>query len=152
MRFVDVPEGPDFIDVDGNGGLVAALTRGEAAKDNWVIDGEVVTPQALAEAWQISSAALASATERSEVCAVVIRGQAYHPVEFLRLARDDVVAICKQLNVMDASEQLIFWKRKHGALGCKTASEMLSGEPQQKARVAELAHQLVAQALAARYP
>lgn len=105
-------------------GLASAQSRGEAAKADWVRSGEVVSAKTLSEAWGLTPQALGPAAKRGEVFAVVVSNQRYYPIEFLKLDRNDVGTVCKQLVGMDASEQLIFWKRKHGALGGKTVFEV----------------------------
>jgi hypothetical protein len=84
---------------------------------------------------------------RGELFAVTVSKQRYYPSEFLKLDRNDVGTVCKQLVGMDASEQLIFWKKKHGALGGKTVFEALSGRQNgpRILRVIALAQALTAQ-------
>lgn len=124
-------------------GLAAANLRGEAAKVEWVRSGEVVSAKELAEAWGLTPQALGPAAKRGEVFAVTVKNQRYYPREFLHLERDEVGTVCKRLEGMDPSEQLIFWKRKHGALGGKTVYEALSNGKRGGPRlleVVELAH------------
>ena len=128
-------------------GLAAAKARGEAAKVQWVRSGEVVPAKDLADAWGITPQALGPAAKRGEVFAVTVKNQRYFPREFLELERDDVSTVCKQLEGLDPSEQLVFWKRKHGSLGGKTVSEALSGKQAgpQLVKVVQLAQALTAQ-------
>lgn len=128
-------------------GLAAAVVRGEAARVEWVRSKEVVPAKELADAWGLTPQALGPAAKRGEVFAVTVKNQRYYPREFTQLDRDDVGAVCKQLEGMDSSEQLVFWKRKHGALSGKTVYEALSsgrrGQPQ-LAKVVQLAQSYAA--------
>lgn len=108
------------------GGLAGATARGEVAKVEWVRSGEVVPAKTLAQAWNLTPQALGPAARRGEVFAVVVKGQRHYPREFLLLSRDDVAAVCKPLQGLTPSEQLVFWKRKHGALGGRTLLEALT--------------------------
>jgi len=126
------------------GGLAAAIVRGEAAKEAWVADGSVVSDQALADAWQVQPAFIGQAAQRGELCELLIGGQAYYPAVFMHLDPLVVAKVSLQLNALGASEQFIFWQRKHGALGGRTAPEALTDEPQQLAPVMKLAQQLTA--------
>ena len=77
----------------------------------------------------------------------MVRNQRYYPSEFLKLDRSDVEIVCKQFVGLDASEQLIFWKRKHGALGGKTVLEVASSRRNgpQISKVVALAQAVTAQ-------
>lgn len=110
--------------VPTTGGLASAQACGEAAKVDWVRSGEVVTAKTLSDAWGLTPQALGFAARRGELFAVRVRNQRYYPSEFLKLDQNDVGTVCKELVGMDASEQLIFWKRKHGALGGKTVFQV----------------------------
>lgn len=133
--------------VPAQGGLAGATARGEAARVEWVRSGEIVPAKTLSDAWGLTPQALGPAGKRGEVFAVTVRNQRYYPSEFLKLDRNDVANVCKQLEGLDPSEQLIFWKRKHGSLGGKTVFEVLSSKPSgpQLAKVVQLAQALTAQ-------
>jgi hypothetical protein len=122
------------------GGLAGAIARGETAKEAWVADGSVVSDQALADAWQVQPAAIGQA-QRGALCELHIGGQKYYPAVFMHLDQAVVAKVSLQLNSLGASEQFIFWQRKHGALGGRTVLEALTGEPPQFATVMNLAQQ-----------
>ena len=124
------------------GGLAGAIARGEAAREAWVADGSVVSDQALADAWQVQPASIGQAAQRCELCELYIGGQKYYPAVFMHLDPAVVAKVSLQLNALGASEQFIFWHRKHGALGGRTVLEALTGEPPQLATVMKLARQM----------
>lgn len=131
--------------------LAAAQARGEAAKVEWVRSGEVVPAKELADKWDLTPQALGPAEKRGELFSVVVKRHRYYPREFLTLNRDDVGTVCKQLEPLDATEKLLFWKRPHGALGGKTVSALLSDSKKagpQLVRVAQLAQSWSSQARA----
>lgn len=97
------------------GGVAGATARGKASRRAWVADGEVVTARALADAWGLTTRALRLAERRGEVFAVVVSRRRYYPSEFVKVARDEVAAICTALGPMQPVEKLVFWKRQHGA-------------------------------------
>lgn len=136
--------------VEGRG-LAGALARGEAARVEWVRAGEVVPAKELAASWGLTPQALGPAAKRGELFAVTVKNQRYYPCEFLTLHRQDVGAVCEQLQGMDPSEQLVFWKRRHGALGGKTIHEVLGSGKRGEAQISEvlqLARALTSQARA----
>ncbi len=130
------------------GGLAGAESRGEAAKVEWVRSGQLVPAKDLADAWNLTPQALGPAAKRGELFAVSVKNQRYYPREFLQLDRDTVATVSKQLEGLDPSEQLMFWKRKHGALAGKAVIEVLTAGKQavpQLAKVVALAQSLTAQ-------
>lgn len=131
-------------------GLAAAVTRGEAAKVEWVKSGEVIPAKTLADVWGLTPQALGPAADRGEVFAIVVKRQRYYPKEFLELNREEVGVVSKALGRLSPSEKLIFWKRPHGALGGKTVLQLLSGKKDdaQLGRVSQLAQAWAAQAQA----
>jgi hypothetical protein len=107
------------------GGLAGAVTRGEAARVQWVKDGLVVPGEQLAQAWGLTRQALAPAAERGEVFAVKIGNRLYYPHAFLGMERATVAAICRALGDLTPSEKLMFWLREHGALAGKSVASAL---------------------------
>jgi hypothetical protein len=134
--------------IPANTGLAAAVSRGEAAKVEWVASGEVVSAKTLADAWGLTPQALGPAATRGEVFAIVVKSVRYYPKEFLELNRDDVATVSKALGSLSPAEKLIFWKRPHGALGGKTVLQSLSGKKDsgQLGRVTQLARAWAAEA------
>lgn len=112
----------------GMTGLKAAISRGEAAKVEWVSAGEVIPAKALAAKWGLTPQALGPASDRGEVFAVVIKRRRFYPREFLELSRDDIGAVSKALGDISPVQKLVFWKRQHGALGGKSVVELLRGD------------------------
>lgn len=98
----------------------------EVDKVDWVLSGEVVPAKTLADAWGLTPQALGPAIKRGEIFAIVTRNQRYFPSEFLALDRGSVAQVCKKLEPLGPEEKLFFWKRKHGALGGRTALEVLT--------------------------
>ena len=129
--------------VPAQGGMAGAVARGDVARVEWVRSGEVVTTKALSGAWRLTPRVLASAAQRGELFAVTVHGRRYYPSEFLKLDRSDVGTVCAQLQALDPSEKLVFWKRQHGQLGGHTVFEALSNN--QLAQVVQLAQALTAQ-------
>jgi hypothetical protein len=107
------------------GGLAGAVARGEAARVQWVKEGLVVSGEQLAQAWGLTRQALAPAAERGEVFAVKVGNRLYYPHAFLGMERAAVAAICHALGDLGASEKLIFWLRKHGALAGNSVAAAL---------------------------
>jgi hypothetical protein len=142
---VDVQKG---VPPTPSSGLAAAVARGEAARVEWVRTGEVVPARVLAEAWGLTPQALGPAVHRGELFAVVVKRQRYFPREFLDLDRDDVSAVCMALGRLSAEDKLVFWKRRHGALGGKTIVQALTGKRggSQLVHVVQLAQARAAQA------
>jgi hypothetical protein len=129
-------------------GLTAALVRGVAAKADWVRTGEVVPFAALAEAWGLPLPEVESALARGELFAVGIDGSRYVPREFLLLDATTVAAVCSALRGLDLTEELIFWKRRHGSLAGTTVLVALQADPEQGLRrVTQLARAHVAEAV-----
>ena len=108
-------------------GLEAALARGEAARIAWVQDGEVVPAKDLAGRWGLTPQALGPAAARGEVFSLTLQRQRYYPREFLDLERSTVASVCRPMAHVSPAEQLVFWKRPHGALGGKKVAEALAG-------------------------
>jgi hypothetical protein len=128
-------------------GLAAALARGVAAKADWVRAGEVVPLVSLAEAWGLPLADVESALDRGELFAVDIDGSRYVPSEFLLLDAMTIAAVCLDLKGLDCTEELVFWKRRHGALAGATVLVTLQADPEHGLRrVTQLARAHAAEA------
>ncbi len=111
-------------------GLAGAISRGEAARVQWVKGGLVIPGQQLAEAWGLTRQALGPAVKRGELFTVKVGNRLYYPSAFLSLERGAVAQICQALGDLSSSEKLVFWTRTHGGLAGKTAAESLAtGKP-----------------------
>lgn len=123
-------DAPDARSARGSGGLPGALARGEAARLQWVRDGLVVPGEQLARAWGLTRQALAAAADRGEGFSVKVRNRLYYPRSFLRLERDAVARICRELGELASTEKLMFWLRRHGSLGGQdVATALQAGTP-----------------------
>lgn len=122
-------------DVETQGGYAAAVARGTAARQQWFTSGELVPARALADCWGMSVRELGAAVKRGEVLALVRVRRRYHPSEFLGLGRPAVVDICRALSSLPPETQLIFWKRRHGALGGRTPADFLGRSGSSEAHV-----------------
>ena len=113
----------------------------------WVRSGEIVPSRALSDSWGLTPQALGSSVRRGELFALTLRNRRYYPSEFLKLDRNDVAAVCKQLKGIEPAEQLVFWKRKHGSLAGMTVFDVLSTKQssRQLVKVVQLARALTAQ-------
>jgi hypothetical protein len=132
------PEGTTTGTPQARGGVAGAAARGEAARVQWVKDGLVIPGEQLAQAWGLTRQALAPAAQRDEVFAVKVGNRLYYPMAFLVLDRASVATVCRALGDLGASEKLMFWLRKHGALAGNSVSAALdAGVP--VARVERLA-------------
>ncbi len=121
-------------------GLTGAISRGEAARVQWVKGGLVIPGQQLAEAWGLTRQALGPAVKRGELFTVKVGNRLYYPSAFLSLERGAVAQICQALGDLSSSEKLVFWTRTHGGLASKTAAESLAtGKP--PARLERLAQE-----------
>jgi hypothetical protein len=68
---------------------------------------------------------LAPAADRGDVFAVKVGNRLYYPQTFLGMDREPVAAICRALGDLTASEKLMFWLHKHGALAGKGVAAAL---------------------------
>jgi len=109
-------------------GFAAAMTRGFAAKRDWVANYEVVELGELAERWGCELEGLAYNLAQGDLFSVDVEGSRYVPSEFLRLEVQVVVAVCRALGAMTDTEKLVFWKRGHGALGGQSVLSCLKAE------------------------
>lgn len=114
------------VSADAGAGLRAAIAAGEAARDAWVKSGELVDAKALAACWLVRPSVLLTAASNHELLAVVHRRRRYYPCEFLLLSRNEVAEVSKALASVSPGAQLLFWKRAHGALGGRTAYDVLA--------------------------
>lgn len=105
---------------------VSVDPEGLVARRAWVTDGDVVPAAAVAPAWGITLRRLALECKEGRAFRVIVARQAYCPAEFLVLGRDVVAEICAELSPLVPAEQLVFWKRRHGALGGRTVAEAVS--------------------------
>lgn len=108
-------------------GLEGAITRGVAAKEAWVRDGLLVGRETLAKSWGVSLKDVAAMVERGDLFELDVGGQPWVPAVFLELPWDIVAEVNRALAEAgaDAATALVFWHRKHGALGGMTAVQAL---------------------------
>lgn len=106
-------------------GLAGAIARGHAAREAWVRDGVLVSREQFAERWGVSVEVLAQMVTKGELLELEVHGQMWLPAVFLEVPREAAVEINRALTEAgaDASGALVFWHRRHGALGGKTISE-----------------------------
>jgi hypothetical protein len=123
------------------GGLAGSVSRGTWAKTAWIQAGELVSAQCLADRWACTPEQLETATRLEEVFAVPVGGKPYYPREFLELNPAVVKVVVKTIGTLELVEKVIFWKRRHGALGGKTVAHVLTseGDHRQLERVLQLA-------------
>jgi hypothetical protein len=110
------------------GGLTGSVSRGTWAKSAWVQAGELVSAQCLAERWSCTPEQLETATRLEEVFAISEGGKPFYPREFIELSPTIVMAVMKAMGTLDPFEKLVFWKRRHGALGDRTVAQVLTSE------------------------
>lgn len=102
-----------------------AKARGEARLVQWTKDGTLVEGKHLYEAWGITRQALDKARERGDIFSIRVGGQHYYPIEAEQFSRADLAQVTRALGDISSGSKLIFLKRKHGALGDRTASEAI---------------------------
>lgn len=132
------------------GGLQAAVARGSASKALWVATGEVVPASAVAAKWRVATRSVGDAARRGELSSIVIARRRYYPREFVELDLDVVKAVSEALRPVSPESALIFWKRRHGALGGTTPATVLRDVTvaNRQQRVVELAQAWAAQSVA----
>jgi len=116
-------------------GMAAVKARGVAAKDEWVMSGQVVPSLTLAQRWGLTVRALGLAGQRGEIFALTHRGRKYYPSEFLDLSQNVVAEVSWVLAILPPKVQLVFWKRRHGSLEGCTVFETLSSRGDSEARL-----------------
>ncbi|WP_157360003.1 hypothetical protein [Caldimonas brevitalea] len=97
----------------------------ESVRRRWVDQGLVVGSAELRKAWGVSRQALDQAAERGDLVRMKIANRQYYPAGFLELASQDVAKVCRALQPLDEITSIVFWSRKHGALGNRTVTEAL---------------------------
>jgi hypothetical protein len=116
-------------------GLAGSVSRGAYATMHWIQSGELVAAQRLADRWKWTSEQLEVATRLGEVLAISADGQSYYPCEFLGLKPAVVKTIMTAISApgqIGPVEELVFWKRRHGALGGRTVANWLAGDSDQR--------------------
>ncbi len=108
-------------------GLEGAAARGVAAMEAWVRDGLLVSRETLAQRWGVSLEEVAAIVGRGELFELDVVGQPWVPAVFLELPRDVVTEVNRVLAEagVDAATALVFWHRRHGALGGKTVAQAM---------------------------
>jgi hypothetical protein len=115
----------------------AALHRGEAQLVAWVDDGTLRSLAELAANWGVTPAALNQACNRAELFSLKVAGRRVVPNAFFELQRAAVTLVSRELQGLDASEQLIFWLRGHGGLAGRTIAKAIEdGELSRAVQVA----------------
>jgi hypothetical protein len=103
----------------------SALMRGEAQLVAWVEDGTLRPLAALAASWGVTRAALDQAGGRGDLFSLKVAGRRVVPSVFFGLHRTAIAAVSRELQGLDAAEQLIFWLRAHGGLSGRTIAQTL---------------------------
>lgn len=106
-------------------GLKAALARGRAALDEWVATGLVVAGAVFAARRGVRVGQLGAAVRRGDLFSVGIRGRRYYVASLLDVKLEGVAEVCQALRPLSGTDMAFFWLRKHGALGAKTAVEVI---------------------------
>ncbi|MDM5179653.1 hypothetical protein PO883_20900 [Massilia sp. DJPM01] len=97
-----------------------ALARGEAVLTKWIEDGVLVDASTVAHAWSTTMQAVHAARKRGEIFSVWANGKHWYAREALRLERGKLARINRALGDVDPSSKLLFFLRRHGALGGRT--------------------------------
>lgn len=111
----------------------------ETIKSDWIANGVLVGSTALRNAWGgRTRQSLDQARNRGELVGLKISGRLWYPSAFLSLPADFVKTICGIQLRVDPVTQVIFWTRKHGALGGMTiAQAFVSNQIQRAIQLAE---------------
>lgn len=109
------------------GGLEGAHARGVAAREAWVRDGLLVSPETAAQRWGISGEDVAAMVARGELFELEVGGRLWMPAVFLELPRSVVADVNKALAEAgaDAASAFVFWHRTHGALSGRSVVDRL---------------------------
>lgn len=105
------------------GGLEGAIERGQAARRAWLREGVVLSSADFAAQLRVTPDELASLRSRGELLSVDVDGEDCWPAELLRLPLEQASLLCRSLNGCDDVAKLMFFIRRHGALGGQTAAE-----------------------------
>lgn len=106
-----------------------AVNFSEKVKQEWVASGRIVGWKALASAWgDRSRQSLDQASKRGELFSLMVAGKRMYPAAFLNLPAEAVKDINLALKDVDPVSKLIFWNRKHGAIGDKTLAEAVENQ------------------------
>jgi hypothetical protein len=100
--------------------------RGELAKALWIRNRLLVTSEDLAVGWARPVDDIDQFIAAGELLAVHILKRRWHPVAFLKLSPDDVMAVCRKLTCMDVVAAIAFLLRKHPLLAGTTPLESLA--------------------------
>lgn len=103
-----------------------AEVRGEARLVNWTQDGTLVEGGKVEAAWGVKRQTVDAARERGEIFSVWVKGQHWYPSEALKLERGALAAINRALGDVDPSSKLLFFVRRHGALGGHTVADAVT--------------------------
>lgn len=134
--------------VTAQGGLRAALGRGRLALDEWVKDGVLVDGTAFSASRRVGPQALIAAVHRGDLFSIGVRRRRYYVATLLQVEPEQAAAVCQALWPLSDKEKAIFWLRKHGALGARTAADVIKDGGLE--RVKTLAEATSAQAQATR--
>ncbi|QIM52828.1 hypothetical protein [Hydrogenophaga crocea] len=108
-------------------GLAGAISRGRAAREAWVQDGVLVSREQFADRWGVSVEELAQMVAKGELFELEVQGQMWMPAVLLEVSKEAVVEVNRALTWagVDAATALVFWHRRHGALGETTVVDAL---------------------------
>ena len=99
---------------------------GQSSLAQWVEDGTLLPSAAFAAAWGLTRQALDQAVERNDLFSVKLGNKRYFLGALVPLDRSAVAMVCRALGSAVASEKLLFWLRKQGALGGKTVADIVA--------------------------
>ena len=99
---------------------------GQSSLAQWVEDGTSLPSAAFAAAWGLTRQALDQAVERNDLFSVKLGNKRYFLGALVPLDRSAVAMVCSALGSAVASEKLLFWLRKQGALGGKTVADIVA--------------------------
>ena len=115
-----------LLPLDKHHGLAGAILRSTSIREAWIDSGEFVHMRDVANRWGLTLKQVEEASHRGDIVAVAADGQLYCPYEFLQLDWRVVKAVTNALSTLEPMEKVVFWKRRHGALGNRTVTELLT--------------------------
>lgn len=114
---------PELAVVDA---LALARARGEARLLNWTADGSLIQADKVGLAWDITRQDVDRARDKGEIFSIWLNGHHWYPSGLLQLERAAVAQICRALGNLEPSSKLLFFMRKHGALGGKDVLDAIA--------------------------
>ncbi|MCK7495827.1 MAG: hypothetical protein MZW92_36285 [Comamonadaceae bacterium] len=96
------------------------------ARLSWIQDGAVLSAEDYAKARGVPVESLAELEREGELFSLDVAGGRWYPAELLKVQAEEAGAVCGELAGDDSARQLIFWMRRHGALGDRTVAEAVA--------------------------